>query len=206
MWCQIRYWQQTWKLEDEILTKHHYPDTRTRFTQHSESISGKPWVPVLSSAHHHQVVTLSPPAQFSQYCFTMWHKIFARWICWLVSARLWSVSRYRQWAGQGPGPGQGWGHENPHQECQAFWSPIVILGLTPLSRTKFDICFRSLFPQEIFSFYNIDCLFKIDPFNCLSQLVIFFCESEGINKLCWTFGQQIYHLNVFVCLSLNKSR
>ena len=51
--------------------------------------------------------------------------------------------------GHGPGPGQGWpGHENPHQECQAFWSPIVILGLTPLSRTKFDICFRSLFSEQ----------------------------------------------------------
>ena len=63
------------------------------------------------------------------------------------------------------------------------------------------------FPKKYLVFYNIDCLSKIDPFNCLSQLVIFFCESEGINKLCWTFGQQIYHLNVFVCLlSLNKSR
>ena len=148
MWCQIRYWQQTWKLEDEILTKHHYPDTRTRFTQWVHF-----WEPRLS-------LSLCPPAQFSQYCFTMWHKIFARWICWLVSARLWFVSRYRQpppvppWsphppmsqAGHGPGPGHG--HENPHQECQAFWSPIVILGLTPLSRTKFDICFRSLFSEQ----------------------------------------------------------
>ena len=104
-----------------------------------------------------QVVTLSlcPPAQFSQYCFTMWHKIFARWICWLVSACLWSLSRYRQspeshaWSQQpGQGPGQGWGHENPREECQAFWSPIVIRALTPLSRTKFDICFRSLFSEQ----------------------------------------------------------
>lgn len=136
------------KTEDEILTKHHYPDTRPRFTLRVHLL-------VPSSYRSPGCHSLSPPAQFSQYCFTMWHKIFARWICWLVSACLWSLSRYRQspeshaWSLEpGQGPGQGWGHENPREECEAFWSPIVIRALTPLSRTKFDICFRSLFSEQ----------------------------------------------------------
>ena len=147
-------------MPDKILTANlktwRWDPDQTPLSWHEDEIyTESPWVPIPTG---HQVVTLSPPAQFSQYCFTMWHKIFARWICWLVSACLWSVSRYRQpppvspgWSqqpGQGPGPGQGRGHENPRQECQAFWSPIVIRGLTPLSRTKFDICFRSLFSEQ----------------------------------------------------------
>ena len=208
MWCQIRYWQQTWKLEDEILTKHHYPDTRTRFTQHSESISGKPWVPVLSSPHHHQVVTLSPPAQFSQYCFTMWHKIFARWICWLVSARLWSVSRYRQWAGQGPGPGQGWApamrtltRNARHSDRRLSYSDSLLSHAQNLT-----FVLGHYFPKKYLVFTILIVFSKVTPLIVCHSLWYFFCESEGINKLCWTFGQQIYHLNVFVCLSLNKSR
>ena len=60
--------------------------------------------------------------------------------------------------------------------------------------------------RNIYFLCNADCLFKIDPFNYLSLLVLcFLCESESINKLCWTFGQHINHLNVFVCLNLNKS-
>ena len=48
-------------------------------------------------------------------------------------------------------------------------------------------------------------------FSKLTLLIIchclwcFFLESESINKLCWTFGQQINHLNEFVCSNLNKS-
>ena len=49
-------------------------------------------------------------------------------------------------------------------------------------------------------------LSKLTPLIVCHSLWYFVKVKAGINKLRWTFGQQIYHLNVFVCLSLNKSR
>ena len=182
MWCQIRYWQQTWKLEDEILTKHHYPDTRTRFTQWVHF-----WEPRLSLSlsvlllSSHNIVLQcdikylqdesagwsrrvcdsylgidsrprSPPVVTTPGCVRL---VTAR-----VQAKAGLVMRTLT-------------RNARHSDRRLSYSDSLLSHAQNLTFVLGHY-FPNSSRRNIYFLCNTDCLFKIDPFNYLSRLVMFF--------------------------------
>ena len=210
MWCQIRYWQQTWKLKMRS-----WPNTiiLTRGRDlHRESIS---WCPLPTG---HQVVTLSL-LLLSSHNIVLQCDIkylqdesadWSRRVCDLylgIDSRLSPMPGHNSLvrARAKAGAMRTLGRNVRHSDRRLSYEHSLLSHAQNLTFVLGHY-FPNSSRRNIYFLCNADCLFKIDPFNYLSLLVLcFLCESESINKLCWTFGQHINHLNVFVCLNLNKS-